>query len=183
MNEFERKVRAAAIAGWWVVLIAVVFLTVQWIAYLAIMNTRPAWILAMWGPNLDWAFVQMVWFWGVATLKFAVWLMALGSLWLTLLAICLLGCQNRPQPTETREFAIEGMSCEGCANTVATALKAIPGVQSVEVSLKDKKAAVVANRVSPQVIEDAIGKAGYKARVVAGPVQLLHRLGVALERQ
>ena len=40
----------------------------------------------MWGPNLDWAFVQMVWFWGIAVLKFVVWLMALVALWLTLWA-------------------------------------------------------------------------------------------------
>lgn len=85
---------------------------------------------------------------------------------LLVLLLCLLGCQSNPPPTETREFAIEGMSCEGCANTITTALKAIPGVQSVEVSLKDKKATVVANGVSPQVIEDAVAKAGYKARLI-----------------
>ena len=40
MNEaFEKKVRAAAVAGWWVVLIAVGFLTLQWLIYLAILST------------------------------------------------------------------------------------------------------------------------------------------------
>jgi hypothetical protein len=87
MNDmFEKRVRAAAVAGWWVLLIAVAFLVVQWLAYLAVMNARPAWVLSLWGTNLDWAFVQMVWFWGMAILKLVVWLLALVALWLTLWA-------------------------------------------------------------------------------------------------
>ena len=77
MNDvFEKRVRAAAVAAWWAVLVAVAFVVLQWLVYLAVIHARPAWILSMWGPNLDWAFVQAVWFWGVAVLKFVVWLMA-----------------------------------------------------------------------------------------------------------
>lgn len=87
---------------------------------------------------------------------------------LACLAACILGCgqQENSRTTETRVFAIEGMSCEGCVNTITTALKAVPGVKSVEVSLKDKKATVVADSVLPQTIEDAVAKAGYKARLI-----------------
>ena len=88
---------------------------------------------------------------------------------LACLVTCILGCGQENTPaTETRDFAIEGMSCEGCANTVTSALKAVPGVKSVELSLKDKKATVVAGGVSPQTIEDAVAKAGYKARLITG---------------
>ena len=83
---------------------------------------------------------------------------------------CTFGCaqQDNARTTQTREFAIEvDRSCEGCVDTVTTALKAIPGVTSVEVSLKDKKATVVADRVSSQTIEDAVAKAGYKARLMS----------------
>ena len=52
-------------------------------------------------------------------------------------------------------------------NTVTSALEAIPGVKSVEESLTDKKATVVANGVSPQTIEDAVAQAGYKAKLIA----------------
>ena len=83
---FEKKVRAAAVAGWWVVLIALAFIVLQWIVYLAVMNARPAWVLSMWGPNVDWTFVQMVWFWGIAIMKFVLWLGVLIALWLTLWA-------------------------------------------------------------------------------------------------
>lgn len=46
MNDpFEKKVRAAAVAGWWVVLIAAGFLTLIWLIYLAVMSTHPTWLL------------------------------------------------------------------------------------------------------------------------------------------
>ncbi len=87
MNDvFEKKVRAAAVAGWWTALIAVAFITLQWIVYLAAMHTRPAWILSMWGPGVDWPFVHTVWFWAIAILKFSVWMMVVAALWLTLWA-------------------------------------------------------------------------------------------------
>jgi hypothetical protein len=40
----------------------------------------------MWGPGIDWPFVQQVWFWAIAVLKFITWLMALAAIWLTLWA-------------------------------------------------------------------------------------------------
>ena len=82
----EKKVRAAAVAGWWTVLFLLCFVTFQWIVYLLVMHTRPAWFLWIWGPNIDWPFVQIVWFWVIVTLKFVLWLMVLASLWLTLFA-------------------------------------------------------------------------------------------------
>jgi hypothetical protein len=87
MNDpFERRVRAAAVAGWWVVLVAAIFLTVSWLAYLAVMSARPDWLLLLWGPDISWAYVQNVWFWAVVTFKLIVWAMALVALWLTLWA-------------------------------------------------------------------------------------------------
>ncbi len=42
MNDpFEKKVRAAAVAGWWVILIGYALLLVTWVVYLAIMSARP----------------------------------------------------------------------------------------------------------------------------------------------
>jgi hypothetical protein len=87
MNDvFQKRVRAAAVAAWWVVLIAVGFLLLQWVAYLFIMNARPQWLLSMWGLDVTWAFVQMVWFWAMAIFKLIVWLLTLAALWLTLWA-------------------------------------------------------------------------------------------------
>ena len=87
MNDtFERRVRAAAVAGWWTLLIAAGFLLVQWIVYLAVMNARPAWILSLWGTDPSWEFVQIAWFWVTAIFKLCVWLAALVVIWLTLWA-------------------------------------------------------------------------------------------------
>ena len=87
MNDvFEKRVRAAAVAGWWVVAIVLGFIVLQWIVYLAVMHERPGWFLAMCGPDVDWAFVRAVWFWAIAVLKFILWLMVFAVLWLTLWA-------------------------------------------------------------------------------------------------
>lgn len=87
MNDsFEKRVRAAAVAGWWTVLIAAVVLLIQWIVYLAIMNAKPGWVQTLWGPGLSWLFIQKIWFWGTAVLKMLIWMMAMVALWLTLWA-------------------------------------------------------------------------------------------------
>jgi hypothetical protein len=95
MNDsFEKRVRGAAVAGWWTILIAVGFLILQWLIYLAVMSTHPAWLLTLWGPGVDWLFVQNVWFWAIVAFKFCVWLLVLVVLWLTLWAR-LLGKRDR----------------------------------------------------------------------------------------
>jgi hypothetical protein len=85
-DSFEKKVRAAAIAGWWTLLIGVVLFIIQWIAYLLLTSARPAWPLSLWGNGIGWDTVQSVWFWGAAALKLCLWLMALIVIWLTLWA-------------------------------------------------------------------------------------------------
>jgi len=69
----------------------------------------------------------------------------------------------------SREFAVEGMDCQGCADTVTEALVKIPGVQSAKVSLDAKRAVVVADpsRVPAETIEAAVDKAGYKAKLLS----------------
>jgi hypothetical protein len=85
-RRIRERVRAAVVAGWWVVLIAVAFLTLLWFVYLAVMSAQPVWLLTLWGPGVDWPFVQNVWFWAMAAFKFCVWLMVFAVLWLTLWA-------------------------------------------------------------------------------------------------
>lgn len=87
MNDaFGKKVRAAAVAGWWVVLLVLFLLLIQYLAYLFLVPTRPVWLIAMWGPRVDWLFVENVWFWGIVALKAVFWLLTLLALWLTLWA-------------------------------------------------------------------------------------------------
>jgi len=87
MNDaFEKRVRAAAVAGWWTLLITLGFLLIQWIGYLLVMSAHPAWLLSWWGPGTTWPFVQTVWYWAIAALKACVWFLALVAVFLTLWA-------------------------------------------------------------------------------------------------
>jgi hypothetical protein len=88
MNDpFERRVRAAAVAGWWVVLIGYALLLVTWVAYLVLVSGRPAWLLVLWGQgDVSWAFMQTVSLWFMGVFKLFIWILILVALWLTLWA-------------------------------------------------------------------------------------------------
>ena len=58
---------------------------------------------------------------------------------------------------------VEGMSCENCAKHVTEALEKLAGIESVNVNLKDKEAAVdYFGSVEEKEIEAAITEAGYE---------------------
>lgn len=87
MNDsFETRVQAAATAAWYVVAAGAGLVTFVWLVYLGLMSARPAWVLALWGPDLTWAFAQQICLAAIVVIKCCVWLMALGALWLTLWA-------------------------------------------------------------------------------------------------
>ena len=88
MNDpFAKRVQAAAIAGWWTLLVAIAFLMLQWLAYIWIMSTKPAWLLPMFGPAVSWSYLQSIWFSAAMTFKLCVWLLALLVVWLTFWAV------------------------------------------------------------------------------------------------
>jgi len=61
-------------------------------------------------------------------------------------------------------ITIKGMSCQHCVNAVTKALSGIDGVQDVQVSLEKGQATFTETRpVDPEVIRDAVTKAGYEA--------------------
>ena len=84
-DDFERKVHAAGVAGWWTVLTGAAVLLIQWVAYLAIMSSRPAFVLSLWGSS-NWLEVQQLWLAGTVFLKAFLAILALVCLWLTLWA-------------------------------------------------------------------------------------------------
>jgi hypothetical protein len=85
-DDFERKVRGAGVAGWWTLLVAAAVFLVQWVAYLFIMSSRPAWAMSLWGPGVTWEYMQHVWWLGAALLKGLLLILAIPCLWLTLWA-------------------------------------------------------------------------------------------------
>jgi hypothetical protein len=87
MNEaFEKKVRAGAVAGWWVILLGFALLIVTWFVYLGLVSARPEWMRAMWGQDVSWDFMQVVSLWFIGVFKLILWFSVLVVLWLTLWA-------------------------------------------------------------------------------------------------
>ncbi len=68
--------------------------------------------------------------------------------------------------TITGEFAVQGMHCQGCVKSVTGAVKQVPGVARVDVSLEKKRATVEydAAAANPAAIVAAIEGAGFDAR-------------------
>lgn len=65
-------------------------------------------------------------------------------------------------------FKIEGMTCEGCATTVAQAIRQVPGVMAVKVNYEEKEAIVGVNSSqavpTARIIEE-LQKAGYQGEL------------------
>lgn len=59
---------------------------------------------------------------------------------------------------------IEGMSCGHCTAAVERALKAVPGVERVEVTLEPGQARVEGEGLDPQSLAAAVREEGYEVR-------------------
>ena len=86
MNDaFPGRVRAAAAAGWWTILIAIIWLLAAWQVSMALLSAQPKWLLTLWGDGeLTWPTVHIVMlcFWGVFKLIILLGLFIV--IWLTL---------------------------------------------------------------------------------------------------
>jgi hypothetical protein len=83
---FTKKVRTAAVAGWWTMLIAYCILLIQWLAYLLIMTRQPEGILCIWGAGFTWPEIRTIWLWAMVAYKLVVAMMIFFVIWLTLWA-------------------------------------------------------------------------------------------------
>jgi len=63
------------------------------------------------------------------------------------------------------EFRVEGMHCDGCVKSVTRMLAGVPGVEKVEVSLAENKAAVHFDPAKTGLADfkRAVERAGFKA--------------------
>ena len=62
----------------------------------------------------------------------------------------------------TRDITVEGMSCEGCEQTVRDAILDVEGVEDVDVD-RDAESATVEGTADPDEIVRAVNDAGYDA--------------------
>ena len=82
---FHKKVRAAAVAGWWTLLVAVLLGVFSWTGYLVLWHIRPDWMTPLWG-GASWEDVQSVTISMFATYKLIIWTIFLATLWLSIWA-------------------------------------------------------------------------------------------------
>ena len=68
-DTFQIKVHAAAVAAWQAVVIAALFFVVQWLLFLGVMATQPAWVVPFWGPGATWESIHTVWFQALVYLR------------------------------------------------------------------------------------------------------------------
>ncbi len=85
-DTFETRIRSAAIAGWWSLLIAALFLSLVWVWYLYLATAQPAWMLQLLGPGVTWPMLRYIVFLGVSVLKMFLWVAAFVLTWLSLWA-------------------------------------------------------------------------------------------------
>lgn len=76
--------------------------------------------------------------------------------------------EKPPTANATNQFAITGMTCNGCAGGIKAELKLAPGVASADVSLTNKLAVVAydTNRTSVAKLVKVITEAGFEAKPV-----------------
>lgn len=83
---FIKKVKAAAAAGWWTILIAYCILLIQWCAYLIIIPRQPSGMLFFWGEGITWQEIRTTWLWAMIAYKICVAMMIFASIWLMIWA-------------------------------------------------------------------------------------------------
>jgi copper chaperone CopZ len=71
------------------------------------------------------------------------------------------------EQAEVVKISVEGMSCSGCAGTVAAEIKKVPGVADCDVDMKRKMAVVTLARadVDRDALVAAVEQAGYEAEI------------------
>jgi hypothetical protein len=79
----QKRVRAAAIAGWWTLLVAVIFHLFVTSGFAVLMHAKPSWVTSAWG-GLSWDEIKHVGLYMIGTYRVLVWLMFLVVVWLTI---------------------------------------------------------------------------------------------------
>lgn len=74
-DAFQKRLRAATVAGWWTMLVAVIFNIVQWSLFMCVLYTKPDWVLSVFGPHASWEFIQHMLMWFIGAFKLATWIM------------------------------------------------------------------------------------------------------------
>ncbi|MCE5277921.1 MAG: hypothetical protein ABFD92_00720 [Planctomycetaceae bacterium] len=79
------RVKAAAGAAWWTLLIMVILLTLSWLGVLFITSHRPEWASQLWGGGkIDWDQVHVMYLWFFGAMKMILWIVFILAVWLSI---------------------------------------------------------------------------------------------------
>ena len=85
-EELRQIIYSAAVAGWWTVLIGIIWLTISWLIWRKILKAKPEWLRSLWGVDIDWKEIQSIMMTFMAVAKLILFVCLLASIWLTLWA-------------------------------------------------------------------------------------------------
>ncbi|XP_070553751.1 copper-transporting ATPase 2-like isoform X2 [Ptychodera flava] len=102
-----------------------------------------------------------------------------------------LGGEQNAKVTETVVLGVEGMTCNSCVKSIEGKISEHPGVESISVSLQEKKATIVYDpkNTKPEDLRDVIDDMGFEASLPGGcttnteipPKQLLSTVVLSVE--
>ena len=64
--------------------------------------------------------------------------------------------------TETRTYAVQGMTCDHCVLSVREEVSEVDGVSAVDVELASGRLTVTGRQVSDDTVRAAVAEAGYE---------------------
>ena len=86
-DTFTARVRSAAVAGWWTILIMAVWMTLSWLAWIGMLSAKPDFMLAMWGGDaMTWAQMHEMVVTFFAVFKMVILTFLIATIWLSLRA-------------------------------------------------------------------------------------------------
>lgn len=85
-NIQSTKIRTAASAAWWTLLLATLLISAIWLIYVWMVNQRAAWMQGLWAPGMTWETVGPYALWGVTVFKVFLWMLLTAAIWLSLWA-------------------------------------------------------------------------------------------------
>jgi copper chaperone CopZ len=66
------------------------------------------------------------------------------------------------QMDQTREYAVDGMTCAHCVLSVREEVSEVPGVSAVDVDLASGRMTVAGDDISDDAVRAAVAEAGYE---------------------
>jgi copper chaperone len=66
------------------------------------------------------------------------------------------------QPLETRDYVVQGMTCDHCVLSVREEVSEVRGVAAVDVDLAAGRLTVTGSDLSDDAVRDAVAEAGYE---------------------